>query len=145
MASSLAAKASAAAASLSASSGPVPSRVESNVVPGMSSNPGVGRGAGVGGASAVAGVSTGQRGAAGEDPLSTAASVLTSISNSLPVAYTPTTHRVSKAKKGKKVHVCEHEGCGKVSDLEIYLLPGDSISFSLTISCVRMFKNPLLR
>ena len=30
-----------------------------------------------------------------------------------PVTYTPTTHRVSKAKKGKKVHVCEF-GCGKV-------------------------------
>ncbi|KAL8782219.1 MAG: hypothetical protein Q9213_005585 [Squamulea squamosa] len=31
------------------------------------------------------------------------------------VTYTPTTHRVSKAKKGKKVHVCEHPGCGKTS------------------------------
>ncbi|KAI4106283.1 MAG: hypothetical protein L6R37_002265 [Teloschistes peruensis] len=30
------------------------------------------------------------------------------------VTYTPTTHRISKAKKGKKVHVCEHPGCGKV-------------------------------
>ncbi|KAL9000516.1 MAG: hypothetical protein Q9169_000809 [Polycauliona sp. 2 TL-2023] len=30
------------------------------------------------------------------------------------VTYTPTTHRISKAKKGKKVHVCEHVGCGKV-------------------------------
>ncbi|KAL8871319.1 MAG: hypothetical protein Q9174_002823 [Haloplaca sp. 1 TL-2023] len=30
------------------------------------------------------------------------------------VTYTPTTHRVSKAKKGKKVHVCEYQGCGKV-------------------------------
>ncbi|MCJ1244642.1 hypothetical protein MMC30_001841 [Trapelia coarctata] len=29
------------------------------------------------------------------------------------ITYTPTTHRISKAKKGKKVHVCEH-GCGKV-------------------------------
>ena len=29
------------------------------------------------------------------------------------VTYTPTTHRISKAKKGKKVHVCEY-GCGKV-------------------------------
>ncbi|KAL8673609.1 MAG: hypothetical protein Q9168_001964 [Polycauliona sp. 1 TL-2023] len=26
------------------------------------------------------------------------------------VTYTPTTHRISKAKKGKKVHVCEHVG-----------------------------------
>ena len=31
------------------------------------------------------------------------------------VTYTPTTHRISKAKKGKKVHLCEHPGCGKVS------------------------------
>ncbi|KAI4122736.1 MAG: hypothetical protein LQ338_005650 [Usnochroma carphineum] len=30
------------------------------------------------------------------------------------VTYTPTTHRISKAKKGKKVHVCEVPGCGKV-------------------------------
>ena len=31
----------------------------------------------------------------------------------VPITYTPTTHRISKAKKGKKVHVCEF-GCGKV-------------------------------
>lgn len=31
----------------------------------------------------------------------------------VPVTYTPITHRVSKAKKGKKVHICEY-GCGKV-------------------------------
>ncbi|KAL8898720.1 MAG: hypothetical protein Q9207_006560 [Kuettlingeria erythrocarpa] len=30
------------------------------------------------------------------------------------VSYTPTTHRISKAKKGKKVHVCEFPGCNKV-------------------------------
>ncbi|MCJ1398742.1 hypothetical protein MMC11_001943 [Xylographa trunciseda] len=30
------------------------------------------------------------------------------------ITYTPTTHRISKAKKGKKVHVCGHFGCGKV-------------------------------
>ncbi|MCJ1382118.1 hypothetical protein MMC17_005230 [Xylographa soralifera] len=30
------------------------------------------------------------------------------------ITYTPTTHRISKAKKGKKVHVCEAPGCGKV-------------------------------
>ena len=30
------------------------------------------------------------------------------------ITYTPTTHRISKAKKGKKVHVCEFPGCGKV-------------------------------
>lgn len=31
------------------------------------------------------------------------------------ITYTPTTHRVSKAKKGKKVHACEYPGCSKVS------------------------------
>lgn len=31
----------------------------------------------------------------------------------IPITYTPTTRRISKAKKGKKVHVCEF-GCGKV-------------------------------
>lgn len=30
------------------------------------------------------------------------------------ISYTPTTHRISKAKKGKKVHVCEFAGCNKV-------------------------------
>lgn len=38
-----------------------------------------------------------------------------SISLEGPVTYTPTTHRVSKAKKGKRVHACEFPGCGKVS------------------------------
>ena len=37
------------------------------------------------------------------------------------ITYTPTTHRISKAKKGKKVHVCEH-GCGKVAAHPPYLL-----------------------
>ena len=37
----------------------------------------------------------------------------------VPITYTPTTHRISKAKKGKKVHVCEF-GCGKVRDTGIY-------------------------
>lgn len=32
----------------------------------------------------------------------------------VPVTYTPTTGRVSKAKKGKRVHACEHPGCGKI-------------------------------
>ncbi|RDW60404.1 uncharacterized protein DSM5745_10862 [Aspergillus mulundensis] len=32
----------------------------------------------------------------------------------LPITYTPTTHRISKAKKGKRVHACEHPGCQKV-------------------------------
>lgn len=30
------------------------------------------------------------------------------------ITYTPTTHRISKAKKGKKVHACEFPGCPKV-------------------------------
>lgn len=30
------------------------------------------------------------------------------------ITYTPTTHRISKAKKGKKVHACEYPGCTKV-------------------------------
>ncbi|KAF9894773.1 hypothetical protein FE257_004394 [Aspergillus nanangensis] len=33
---------------------------------------------------------------------------------SLPITYTPTTHRISKAKKGKRVHACEYPGCDKV-------------------------------
>ncbi|KAL4921654.1 hypothetical protein BDW62DRAFT_174167 [Aspergillus aurantiobrunneus] len=32
----------------------------------------------------------------------------------LPITYTPTTHRISKAKKGKRVHACEYPGCQKV-------------------------------
>ncbi|KAG2418127.1 hypothetical protein HFD88_001228 [Aspergillus terreus] len=32
----------------------------------------------------------------------------------LPITYTPTTHRISKAKKGKRVHACEFPGCTKV-------------------------------
>jgi hypothetical protein len=31
-----------------------------------------------------------------------------------PITYTPTTHRISKAKKGKRVHNCEFPGCNKV-------------------------------
>ena len=55
----------------------------------------------------------------GTEETSTAASLLANYSHTLPVedetpvSYTPTTHRISKAKKGKKVHVCEF-GCGKV-------------------------------
>jgi hypothetical protein len=30
-----------------------------------------------------------------------------------PITYTPTTHRISKAKKGKRVHACEFPGCNK--------------------------------
>lgn len=32
------------------------------------------------------------------------------------ITYTPTTHRISKAKKGKKVHACEYPGCTKVGN-----------------------------
>ncbi|KAJ5732603.1 hypothetical protein N7493_004084 [Penicillium malachiteum] len=32
----------------------------------------------------------------------------------MPITYTPTTHRISKAKKGKRVHACEYPGCNKV-------------------------------
>ncbi|KAJ6171214.1 zinc finger protein [Penicillium chermesinum] len=32
----------------------------------------------------------------------------------MPITYTPTTHRISKAKKGKRVHACEFPGCNKV-------------------------------
>ncbi|EIT79214.1 C2H2 finger domain protein, putative [Aspergillus oryzae 100-8] len=35
----------------------------------------------------------------------------------LPITYTPTTHRISKAKKGKRVHACEYPGCNKVRRL----------------------------
>ncbi|WEW60434.1 hypothetical protein PRK78_005920 [Emydomyces testavorans] len=31
-----------------------------------------------------------------------------------PVTYTPATHRISKAKKGKRVHLCQFPGCNKV-------------------------------
>ncbi|KAJ5206165.1 Zinc finger C2H2 [Penicillium cf. griseofulvum] len=34
--------------------------------------------------------------------------------DTMPVTYTPTTHRISKAKKGKRVHACQYPGCGKV-------------------------------
>ncbi|KAJ6189583.1 hypothetical protein N7519_004491 [Penicillium mononematosum] len=32
----------------------------------------------------------------------------------VPVTYTPTTRRISKAKKGKRVHACQYPACGKV-------------------------------
>jgi hypothetical protein len=41
------------------------------------------------------------------------------------IRYTPTTHRVSKAKKGKKVHVCEF-GCGKVTHTHEFPFGGRS-------------------
>ncbi len=36
------------------------------------------------------------------------------------ISYTPTTHRVSKAKKGKRVHACDNPGCEKVRSLSPY-------------------------
>ena len=61
------------------------------------------------------------------------------------VTYTPTTHRVSKARKGKKVHVCEYPGCGKVSnpilcqavpsDYKPRCSPGRSIASMCPRSC----------
>lgn len=36
----------------------------------------------------------------------------------IPITYTPTTGRISKAKKGKRVHACEHPGCGKVGHVD---------------------------
>ncbi|KAE8375758.1 hypothetical protein BDV26DRAFT_294768 [Aspergillus bertholletiae] len=32
------------------------------------------------------------------------------------IEYTPTTHRISKAKKGKRVHACREPGCNKLED-----------------------------
>ncbi|KAK2794621.1 hypothetical protein FQN51_000790 [Onygenales sp. PD_10] len=37
-----------------------------------------------------------------------------SVSDTGPITFTPTTHRVSKAKKGKRVHACNHPGCDKI-------------------------------
>lgn len=39
-----------------------------------------------------------------------------------PVTYTPTTHRISKAKKGKRVHACTFPGCNKVCPPPVRLL-----------------------
>lgn len=36
------------------------------------------------------------------------------------ITYTPTTRRISKAKKGKKVHACEYPGCSKVSPFQAF-------------------------
>lgn len=38
------------------------------------------------------------------------------------ITYTPTTHRISKAKKGKKVHACEYPGCTKVGRFQFGLI-----------------------
>lgn len=39
---------------------------------------------------------------------------------SMAVTYTPTTRRISKAKKGKRVHACEFPGCDKVCARSYY-------------------------
>ena len=65
------------------------------------------------------------------------------------ITYTPTTHRISKAKKGKKVHACEFPGCTKVRYIawssqirglhDIRSLPEQNIaSMSLTGSKLRI-------
>ena len=46
------------------------------------------------------------------------------------ITYTPTTHRISKAKKGKKVHACEYPGCTKVRAVQGNYLGGK-------LTCVR--------
>ena len=48
------------------------------------------------------------------------------------ITYTPTTHRISKAKKGKKVHACEYPGCTKVR-----LNPGSV--FGGVLTCNQIF------
>lgn len=46
----------------------------------------------------------------------------------MPVTYTPTTHRISKAKKGKRVHACQYPACGKVG--AIIYTPIESIKLT---------------
>ena len=77
---------------------------------------------------------------------STAASLLTNFSNArqsdadgLSVQYTPTTHRISKAKKGKKVHVCEF-GCGKVRLVILATRPRSSLTFETGLHPCRASK-----
>ncbi|KAJ6041347.1 hypothetical protein N7460_006737 [Penicillium canescens] len=38
-----------------------------------------------------------------------------------PITLTPVTKRISKAKKGKRIHACDYPGCNKVSILSISL------------------------
>ena len=46
--------------------------------------------------------------------------------DNMPVTYTPTTHRISKAKKGKRVHACQHDGCGKVGAIPAHYFRNQS-------------------
>ena len=62
------------------------------------------------------------------------------------VEYTPITNRVSRAKKGKAVHVCGY-GCGKVWKLSVCLLVNMVIEICLGLhpcrtSKVRFFIEP---
>ena len=50
----------------------------------------------------------------GSRPPSPSSMRRSSIPLEAPLTYTPTTHRVSKARKGKRVHACEFPGCNKV-------------------------------
>jgi hypothetical protein len=54
-----------------------------------------------------------------------------------PVTYTPTTHRISKAKKGKRVHNCEFPGCNKVCIVEALT--------STTLTIIRSSHEPSTR
>jgi hypothetical protein len=53
-----------------------------------------------------------------ENPIATTIITMRQTSTTLevpiPITYTPTTHRISKAKKGKRVHACQYPGCDKV-------------------------------
>ncbi|EZF79916.1 hypothetical protein H110_08263 [Trichophyton rubrum MR1448] len=52
---------------------------------------------------------------------------------SMPVTYTPATHRVSKAKKGKRVHACQFPGCSKVFTRAEHRREQDALSTKPTI------------
>ena len=45
-----------------------------------------------------------------------------------PISQTPT-GRISKAKKGKRVHACSFEGCGKVSQTALSLLQSAQLRY----------------
>lgn len=54
-----------------------------------------------------------------------------------PVTQTPTYHRVSKAKKGKRIYACGSPGCGKVCGMIAFLLTLSMAHFSpLTGHCI---------
>lgn len=49
-----------------------------------------------------------------DSPSDTMARPIAKTEITFPITFTPTTHRISKAKKGKRVHACEFPGCSKV-------------------------------